>query len=518
MKRASLSACALVVLFGACKSSSTDSQDSAVDTGAGGDTAIIQKNDASPSDTLPPAVDTAADTVAVQKVDTGLADTPSLTPDASQTLAETGGTALEAGADLGVAPQGDARDAAKDTAGDTSADATLTVDGSSPDSSAATCGTNGQACCVAPADLCQTDLTCLLGASCSCAKGIFGSYIIRADGVVLQMPTTATGAQTPVLDADTAQPVTGVVAGYEAYNSNNTPSTACAVKNDGSVWCWRAAANGNQYGGLGNGTTDTNGTTFRATQVLVSANTPLTSVKSIAPNAPCAITNGGNLYCWGDLTWLVGNGTSLISSYAQVITTDGATPLAGVKEISVGLGAQCALIAGATNNEVWCWGYNVYSNLGTGDTTNRRYPTKILGLTNPEKIAVSYGQYAYTRTANCAIDGGNVLCWGYNAYGATGVGNKNTPVSVPTLVKLQDGTTPLSNISALYPAPDRFCALRTGNTVWCWGQGFAAYADTIGLTNVVDVGTAWGNRTWLTSDGVYHSGTVTISPKCGSLK
>jgi alpha-tubulin suppressor-like RCC1 family protein len=360
-----------------------------------------------------------------------------------------------------------------------------------------------------------------LGASCSCAKGISGNYIIRTDGVVLQMPTTATGAQTPVLDANTAQPITGVVGVYESYSPEGNSTFGCAVKVDGTVWCWRSAVNGNQNGGLGNGNTDTDGATFRATQVLVSANAPLTKIKSIAPsspNAPCAITNDGNLYCWGDLTWLVGNGTSLVSSYAQVITKDGASPLAGVKEISVGLGAQCALVAGTTTNEAWCWGYNVYGNLGTGDTTNRRYPTKILGLTNPTEIAVSYGQYAYTRTANCAIDGGNVLCWGYNAYGATGVGNVNTPITVPTLVKMQDGTTPLSNISALYSAPDRFCALHTGNTVWCWGSGFAAYADNIGLTNIVDLGTAWGNRTWLTSDGMYHYGAVTISPKCGSLQ
>jgi hypothetical protein len=156
-----------------------------------------------------PTVDTGlgADTTMIQMNDTGLSDAVTPSVDVSPTLAKTGGASLDAGRDLGIAPKVDALDTAKDTAVDT----TLAVDGgtSSPDSGTTTCGASGQACCAAPADSCQADLTCLAGASCSCAKSIFGSYIIRADGVVLQMPTTATGAQTPVLDANTAQPLTG---------------------------------------------------------------------------------------------------------------------------------------------------------------------------------------------------------------------------------------------------------------------------------------------------------------------
>ena len=328
------------------------------------------------------------------------------------------------------------------------------------------------------------------------------------------MPTTATGAQTPVLDASTAQPLTGAVSGMDVGGG-----FGCLVKGDGTVWCWRTAANGNTYGSLGNGTTDTNGATFRATQVLTAANKPLTNAKSMGQASSCAVTNDGKLYCWGDVTWAINNGTSLVSPYAQAITTDGSTPLSGVQQASYGGGEMCALITGSTNNEVWCWGYNGNSNLGTGDTTNRRYPTKILGLTNPSAVAVAQNYYAFTGA--CAVDGGSVLCWGYNRYGQIGIGNLNTPVTVPTLVKLQGGVTPLTGVLELYVGTEAtICALHSGNTLWCWGSGYQSYADSTGITNVVAAGSAQPPTyaQYLTSDGLYHLGAVTISPKCGSLQ
>jgi alpha-tubulin suppressor-like RCC1 family protein len=360
-------------------------------------------------------------------------------------------------------------------------------------------------------------------------KDIFGAYVLRADGVVLQQPTTATGAQTPVLDANTAQPLTGVVAVDDSSDGiASSAAVGCAARSDGTAWCWRVGAAGNSAGRLGNGTTDTSGATFRATQVLTAANTPLTNVRTIARESQCAITNDGEIYCWGDLTYLVNNGTSLISGYAQAITTDGATPLTGVQQLSVGAAAACALVKNASVNEVWCWGLNASRQLGTGDATNRKYPTKILGLTNPTQVVVtrSWQGGGSDQDGVCAVDGDNVLCWGPNYEGQAGTGDATNPVTVPTKVKLMGAVTPLSGITRIYPGHGRVCALHTGNTVWCWGNGYQGYADNIGLANVLNIGFPGGANytdtaepfTYLTSDGVYHYNTVAITPKCGSLQ
>src|SRR5204862_283030 len=82
--------------------------------------------------------------------------------------------------------------------------------------------------------------------------------------------------------------------------------------------------------------------------------------------------------------------------------------------LAVGNGA-CALVQGTSAKEVWCWGYNAYGSLGTGDKLIRKYPTKVLGLTAPTQVLMG----GATMTT-CAIDAGNVRCWGYNGYGSVG--------------------------------------------------------------------------------------------------
>ena len=112
MKRVSLSACALVIVFGACSSSSKNSPDTGVsvtkldtgitsptvDTGVGADTAVFQNLDTGISDAVTLTADTGvgADTSIIQKSDTGLSDAVSPAVDVSPILAETGGTALDA--------------------------------------------------------------------------------------------------------------------------------------------------------------------------------------------------------------------------------------------------------------------------------------------------------------------------------------------------------------------------------------------------------------------------------------
>jgi hypothetical protein len=372
------------------------------------------------------------------------------------------------------------------------------------------CGDVGEACCTN--NTCSGSNTCLSGGVCSCATSLFGTYILRTDGAAIKVSASA---QTPVLDATTGQPLTGIVDIQDGYTHG------CAALSGGTVSCWRTAATtGNLYGQLGDGATDNNGAIFRATQVLKAANAPLTDVKALAvgnASSACAITNGGQLYCWGDLAWAVNNGTALSTGYAQAITTDGATPLGNVVQASTGPTNTCAILTTTSSNQLWCWGYNGGYELGLGDTINRQYPTQIVGPVNPTKAIV--GEYTYNgQSANCALDSGNVRCWGYNGYGGVGNNTKTTPITSPTLVLLSGGTTALSGVTDLFSSssnPD-FCSLRSG-ALWCWGNGYNDYAGNYGVTNIVAVGESY-QPTFMTSDGVYHIGTKTLTPNCGPLQ
>jgi hypothetical protein len=231
------------------------------------------------------------------------------------------------------------------------------------------------------------------GGATSCIKAVKGNYVVRTDGAVLveQRDTTKEAA---ILDGAGVALTGAVDAAVGTYHG-------CALMADGTVYCWReTAARGNWSGQLGNGVVDQDATAKleQATQVLVDVGTPLTGVTAITRGGPglqstCAITSGHQLYCWGDVAWLVNGGTASASPYAQAITTNGITPLAGVVQASAGANKACAVVKNGASNELYCWGRNDYHNLATGDTTKRQYPTKVAGLTSPSLVQVV--DYAY---------------------------------------------------------------------------------------------------------------------------
>jgi hypothetical protein len=183
-----------------------------------------------------------------------------------------------------------------------------------------------------------------------------GGVAMLADGSVLSFgenivgergnPSASNAAPSPVLSnpADPTSVFTGVT---QVAGSGGTPGFrnhhACALKSDGTVWCWGH----NRHGQLGNNTTtDSN----HPVQVLTAATTALTGVTKIAAanNATCAIS-GGTVYCWGrnDEGQLGTNGGSGGFVLAQ------ATPITNAVAIAMrGAGACATLSTGA----VQCWG------------------------------------------------------------------------------------------------------------------------------------------------------------------
>lgn len=351
----------------------------------------------------------------------------------------------------------------------------------------------------------------------------FGRYLIRDDGAVLLVAIDPSGkaTQTPVLDARTGKPLANVV---DVADDNGV---GCAALDDGTVACWRNLADGNTYGALGDGTTDTNGALLKATPVLTGPDTPLEGVVDLAegssdgPRASCAITEAGKLYCWGALDYLVNGGKALPSGYAQPITLDGLEEMTGVKQAGIAYGGACAVRSVDDANEVWCWGAGRYAQLP--DTKDSQYPVKILGLTNPTKV-VADGTTVYNYVpihTFCALDEGNVRCWGSNAHGEVGDGSGASTVQAPTLVQTSSGAE-LGGVTDLVGGGSAgitqgngsFCGLRKG-ALWCWGW-YGKTAANYGVTNVTLLGDARG-PTYVTSDDLLHVGSAVVTPHCGKL-
>jgi alpha-tubulin suppressor-like RCC1 family protein len=142
----------------------------------------------------------------------------------------------------------------------------------------------------------------------------------------------------------------------------------CALKHDGTVWCW----GNNAWGRLGDGTTNNS---LVPTQVQGG----LTGVVDISTGwaVACALKSDGTVWCWGHHGWTatysqVGDETHLDRSLpVQVIT--------GVAELSRSLGDDHSC-ARKTDGTVWCWGKNSSGQLGTGNNTDSMSPVQVLNF------------------------------------------------------------------------------------------------------------------------------------------
>jgi alpha-tubulin suppressor-like RCC1 family protein len=262
---------------------------------------------------------------------------------------------------------------------------------------------------------------------------------------------------------------------------------SCAIKEDGTVWCWGQ----NDFGQLGDGT---------ATDSSLPVKVPDFVMPGIAIGAgdvyTCALDKTGAVWCWGhnDHGQLgVGSGDNRTASQVPGIT--------GAKQIAVGVAHTCALLGDGT---VSCWGQNTKGELGDGGTTDHT-PMVVPGLTNIVQITAG-------DEVTCALDNAGVAkCWGANDVGQLGTGNHTphpTPVAVANLTDavkeivaghgftcvelaynanfcwgagaLGNGVIGQSDLPVQVDAPsgldhltagdDTACGIAADNKLWCWGR------------------------------------------------
>ncbi|MBK7743710.1 MAG: fibronectin type III domain-containing protein [Betaproteobacteria bacterium] len=179
------------------------------------------------------------------------------------------------------------------------------------------------------------------------------------------------------------------------------------------------------------------------------------AVKIAAGNLhSCAITNAGEVKCWGDNgSGQIGDGSSDTRLSPAKVSS-----LSGVTAIDGGSRHSCA-VKGA--GEVWCWGLNDSGQLGDGDPSIERHlePVPVSGLAS-DATAVALGGLHTCALANV----GATYCWGNNASGQLG-NFTQTSSAVPVRVTVLG-----SNVLSIAAGADHSCAVGGSGTVGCWGS------------------------------------------------
>ncbi len=228
----------------------------------------------------------------------------------------------------------------------------------------------------------------------------------------------------------------------------------CATQGQ-TVQCW----GDNVWGQLGNGSREP---ALQPAQVGFGSGT-VTSLAS-GERHTCAIRNG-LVWCWG------------FNDFGQLGRAGGASdlpvqadlPSTGYTEVAAGLLHTCA-IHGASGR-VWCWGYNLYGQLGQvgeGGPT----PTEVPG-TYGNAMSIVSGRYH-----TCLLDAdSDVYCWGNNDLGQAGNGTFSSAATATLVAGLP------SNALSVAASATNTCASTFSGGLFCWGQRGLLGTDDPGLIN-----------------------------------
>ncbi|MEM9487587.1 MAG: hypothetical protein AAGC55_00515, partial [Myxococcota bacterium] len=228
---------------------------------------------------------------------------------------------------------------------------------------------------------------------------------------------------------------------------------SCAVKTDGSLWCW----GDNSQGQLGDGTRHKR---KEPTQVSGLDSGIATVSTGTRASSTCAVDNYGRVSCWGN------NGRGQLgdgSTKDRLVPTPVAADANGhafdhVTDLCSGVGHTCARKSDGT---VWCWGDNRRGQLGNGSVYGiSRRPTPVVLSADVQAHGLSCGD-----RHTCAVTAdGSLQCWGDNSSGQLGDGtfhDRLAPVPVTTLG---------GSVERVTAAARHTCAVRTDNSLWCWGK------------------------------------------------
>jgi len=217
-----------------------------------------------------------------------------------------------------------------------------------------------------------------------------------------QLGTGATGASqdAPVSTGQTFVSVSSGIVHTCAILDSNAPV----------AYCWGS----NGYGQIG---IDSTGTTYPAAHAVG-------SYASVVAGGfhTCALTTAGAAFCWGDNAHgQLGNG-SLNGNQPAPVAVQGGPALAS---IVAGYQHTCGLTSGGV---AYCWGYDSAGALGNGSSTGSVLaPAAVSGGLTFASLAASMGGYH-----TCGVTtGGVAYCWGNNVYGQLGnASTQNAPAPV----------------------------------------------------------------------------------------
>lgn len=196
----------------------------------------------------------------------------------------------------------------------------------------------------------------------------------------------------------------------------------CGLDEVATIWCW----GGNDHGQLGRGDVPDD-CQFPAGSYLpcarlpqqIPAERPYASLVAGSGHA-CALTPGGEAYCWGD------NGSGQLGIGTTVSTSTPSSVASSLRFTALTAGDRhtCGL---TSDGDAYCWGANAHGALGTSSTFENcagqlcsTVPVPVSGDLRFALLSASRGDGG-SHTCGISVEG-VLYCWGSNSQGQLGAG------------------------------------------------------------------------------------------------
>lgn len=217
----------------------------------------------------------------------------------------------------------------------------------------------------------------------------------------------------------------------------------------------------------------------------------------------CALTTAGQVYCWGD-NKSGQAGPAADESVLSRLADAQKIPLKRLRQlrplespalialpalasaIVTGYAHSCALLV---NGEVYCWGNNMFGQLGLGSqkVDQSATPTKVYLVSDDEvRRSVRAKQIAAGNNHTCALlTDGSVRCWGHNDFAQLGyVAQSRNDGDQDRALLVSEAPANKGNVPIVTPEEfkagtraievaaggDRSCAILNNGRVRCWGE------------------------------------------------
>ena len=215
------------------------------------------------------------------------------------------------------------------------------------------------------------------------------------------------------------------------------------IKADGSLWAWGS----NSYGQLGNGELGDEKYLFSPIKIM-------DGVVQVAAGSEhtLVIKTDGSLWVWGYNNYgQIGNGESSWVDFQTV-------PIKIMDDVVQMAAGSNHTLAIKTDGSLWGWGYNNYGQIGNGESSWVDFQTV------PVKIMDDVIQVAAGANHTLAIKtDGSLWAWGYNLYGQLGNGESGSEKKQISPVKIMDGVVQVT------AGDNHTLAIKTDGSLWGWG-------------------------------------------------